>query len=225
MTIALKMLKEKSAELKGLFAELETLKKAETNAREQMREAQEGLQEFESLSSEITKWRANQVKADNDPRKLPESLQKKQVAKEKAAEEFSLAQGTLETINDDLTTTKWNLEQIKEGLREHAIRALEAHAESIADELIEFELRVEDLKQMLSGLRALNFVKNGYRYNAGDTDKIKRALFLGGRQYPMNVDPVATMKGRWEAKLQALIMNPDAPLDDLKPVLPDDYKG
>lgn len=221
---AQKTLKEKSAEFNRLTVELETLKTAEANASEQLREAQEGLQEFDSLNNEVTRWRAEQVKARRDPRKLPDGLQKKMAAKEKAAEELSLAQGTFETIHDELASTKSRLDEMGAEMRECAIRVLESHGESIAAELRPLKLRVGELEQMLAGLQQLSFFRGGYTYPVGNTEAINDALSATGRRiFPHQADPISTMKRRWEGKLQAVIVNPDIPLDDLKPVQPSDY--
>lgn len=220
-------LKEKSAEFNRLTTELATLTRAAGRAREQLQEAQQSVAEFDSLNSQVTKWRAGQVKAGGDPRKLPDGLKAKLAAKDTAAAELELAQGTEESINDDLASTQRRLNEMGSELRESAIRELEAYAEcNICDELVAMQLRSSLLVQMLKGLQELNFVKNGYNYSAGQGGRINHALSVIGYKFPPNADPVLRMKGRWEKTLQDLIRNPNTPLDDhLKPVLPADYQN
>lgn len=225
MSNARTKLKEASAAVTQLESEINQLEISFARSKEITAEAETSLTDFEGLDSTIGKYRAEAVKAGRDPRQLPAKLKEKMRLRTEAAEELKQAEETCEVLESELREAKKRLSILNRDRANLAASVIREHVAEYGRELLALNRRRWEIKQLLSGCYHANCYLNGIgQFQIGllpGTADTLKDYSIGG--YPAGIDPVEVTAQRWTAQFKALLANPDAPVGDLKPVLPEDY--
>jgi chromosome segregation ATPase len=171
-------LKAAKAEVKKLTEEVAKLEESLARSREMAEEATGAIEAFSKLDNEISRYRAEAVKSDHDPRALPAALKSKVNARAQAQEELKQAEETRDVLEVELKAAQAQLARLNSQLIGHASNVLREFADGLAAELFAVSKRYWELQHILSGLDALQYFDPELkrRVSVGDSEAIGTAL-------------------------------------------------
>lgn len=187
-------------------------------------EAEAELESFKDLDRSIAEWRKHALKQGADPRELPAELAEQKTAKLTAGDELELARATAADLANDLESLQLKYKRAKEEQATAAMRVLNAHGDQLANELIELNARSDRLRCLLTALPGVAVSNERGIIRWINTERATWALngYKNGRAFPASVDPVKLTADRWQRRFAALLSDPEAIIDDVQAVDPEE---
>ncbi len=222
-------LKAAAARVQQIADEITENQAAILRARTIVAEADRDLARNNGLDEAISTWRVHALKSGDDPRQLPPELAERRSAKAAAQEELNLARATEQTIERELQVLNARLSVAKAKQQRAAMMVLLSHCDVIADQLVELNNRASEKRLLIKAIRGVAITdENGQMVRFGNSTRMEVALqgAREGKEYPAagtGVDPTEDTAARWRRRFFSLLQDPDAKIDDIRPVLPEDY--
>jgi hypothetical protein len=215
-------LEELSRAKKG-FDALERVKESAESA---VQNAEAELVSFNDLDGQITKFRVAASKKGLNPKNLSDELKVRVSAQRDAIEEVDQAKKTLEAIEEEHASAKFNLRELENGRIKLVLEVFQEVAAGLLAELNSVNAKRQELMHQISGLAEVSVSLDGRRQFIGHTPYGSGLISLEGgpsiSDWPGGISAMQANAKRWEERISALMENPDADITVPKPVKPAD---
>jgi DNA repair exonuclease SbcCD ATPase subunit len=218
-------LKESAKTIKSLTAAIERNREALDEARAQAQQAEETLEGFDTLSTQISKWRAGEIKAKRSPGRLPDHLRDKQAARTAATEELELSNETADLLERELIDDKSKLAQLNSALMPVAAEVVHQEAVApLAQELQALNKRKYELETMIRAWSNLRIVDaNGWVSLGHQYDVLAALSPYGGPEFVVSARPAELQTARYKQLVDKLLEDADMPIQAPALVQPSDF--
>jgi len=223
MSEARARLKEAVSRCSELTSTIQTLKGVQQTAEQQIEAAKLLIESFADLDAQISQFKVDAMKRKENPRALPPELKTRIDDRRSAHDELQWARSALEQVTKDLATAQVEFAAAKARGQAQAIAVLHETGETLADELFELNAKRLDLVRNLQGLSEV-CSRDSTIFGLGKMERFRQAMNLQVESDPEwpSIEPHRAYGKRWDARLGALLNNPEAEVTIPKRIHPSD---